>query len=135
MKGTMQPSRSFEFPETEVRALREQFGLSQAKFADLVGISVGTLRNWEQGRRKPEGPARVLLQVASRHPGHFWTLEGNSPKEQAAQLVQPDVQKTACNLNLASASHFSTKQCKYRGSVSNPTRPTKEAAHVASSEP
>lgn len=68
LKGTKQPSRTFEFPETEVRALREQFGLSQDKFADLVGISVGTLRNWEQGRRKPEGPARVLLRVASRHP-------------------------------------------------------------------
>ncbi len=68
LKGTLQPSRSFEFPETEVRALREQFGLSQDKFAHLVGISVGTLRNWEQGRRKPEGPARVLLKVASRHP-------------------------------------------------------------------
>jgi putative transcriptional regulator len=67
-KGTVQTSRSFEFPETEVRALREQFGLSQDKFARLVGISVGTLRNWEQGRRKPEGPARVLLLVASRHP-------------------------------------------------------------------
>lgn len=68
VKGKAQPSRSFEFPETEVRALREQFGLSQDKFAHLVGISVGTLRNWEQGRRKPEGPARVLLKVASRHP-------------------------------------------------------------------
>lgn len=68
INGRMQPSRSFEFPETEVRALREQFGLSQDKFADLVGISVGTLRNWEQGRRKPEGPARVLLRVASHHP-------------------------------------------------------------------
>ena len=68
MKGKMQPSRSFEFPETEVRALREQFGLSQDKFAHLVGISVGTLRNWEQGRRKPEGPARVLLRIASLHP-------------------------------------------------------------------
>lgn len=68
MKGEAQPSRSFEFPETEVRALREQFGLSQDKFANLVGISVGTLRNWEQGRRKPEGPARVLLRIASLHP-------------------------------------------------------------------
>jgi putative transcriptional regulator len=68
MKGELQPSRTFEFPETEVRALREQFGLSQDKFADLVGISVGTLRNWEQGRRKPEGPARVLLRVAALHP-------------------------------------------------------------------
>ncbi len=68
VKGTLPPSRTFEFPETEVRTLRKQFGLSQDKFAHLVGISVGTLRNWEQGRRKPQGPARVLLRVASLHP-------------------------------------------------------------------
>ena len=68
VKGTLPPSRTFEFPETEVRTLREQFGLTQDKFAHLVGISVGTLRNWEQGRRKPQGPARVLLRVASLHP-------------------------------------------------------------------
>ncbi|MBV5341851.1 MAG: helix-turn-helix domain-containing protein [Deltaproteobacteria bacterium] len=80
MKGTMQPSRTFEFPETEVRALREQFGLSQDKFADLVGISVGTLRNWEQGRRKPEGPARVLLRVASRHPEALLDIEKEQSK-------------------------------------------------------
>lgn len=79
-KGTMQPSRSFEFPETEVRALREQFGLSQDKFADLVGISVGTLRNWEQGRRKPEGPARVLLRVASSHPDALLDIGKEQPK-------------------------------------------------------
>ena len=53
LKGSMAPSRYFEVPETEVRALRERFGLSQEKFANLVGISVGTLRIWEQGRRKP----------------------------------------------------------------------------------
>jgi putative transcriptional regulator len=76
MKDTMQPSRTFEFPETEVRSLREQFGLSQDKFAHLVGISVGTLRNWEQGRRKPEGPARVLLQVASLHPEALLDIAG-----------------------------------------------------------
>lgn len=76
MKGTIQPARSFEFPETEVRALREQFGLSQDKFASLVGISVGTLRNWEQGRRKPEGPARVLLRVAALHPEALLDLTG-----------------------------------------------------------
>jgi putative transcriptional regulator len=68
MKSTLQPSRTFEFPETEVRALRKQFGLTQDKFANLMGISVGTLRNWEQGRRTPEGAARVLLRVASTHP-------------------------------------------------------------------
>lgn len=89
MKGTMEPSRSYEFPETEVRALREQFGLSQDKFASLVGISVGTLRNWEQGRRKPEGPARVLLRVASRHPealldiGNLQTSMADSPTKRS----------------------------------------------------
>lgn len=81
MKGKAQPSRSFEFPETEIRALREQFGLSQDKFAHLVGISVGTLRNWEQGRRKPEGPARVLLKVASLHPEALLDIaEGQASK-------------------------------------------------------
>jgi putative transcriptional regulator len=68
MKGNARPSRSFQFPEVEVRELRSQFGLTQDKFAALIGISVGTLRNWEQGRRKPEGPARVLLRVAAAHP-------------------------------------------------------------------
>lgn len=60
--------------------IREQFGLSQDKFADLVGISVGTLRNWEQGRRKPEGPARVLLRVASRHPEVLLDIGREQPK-------------------------------------------------------
>ncbi|MEW6608966.1 MAG: helix-turn-helix domain-containing protein [bacterium] len=68
MKGEMKPSRSFEFPESEVRKIRKQYSLSQDKFAVLMGISVATLRNWEQGRRKPEGPARVLLRVAAKHP-------------------------------------------------------------------
>jgi putative transcriptional regulator len=68
LKGTVQASRSTEVPMPEVRRIRENYGLSQDKFASLLGISVATLRNWEQGRRKPEGPARVLLRVASEHP-------------------------------------------------------------------
>ena len=68
MKGTMKPLRGTGFPESEVRKIREQYGLSQDRFASLMGISVATLRNWEQGRRKPEGPARVLLRVAAEHP-------------------------------------------------------------------
>jgi len=40
----------------------------------MLGISVKTLRNWEQGRRRPEGPARVLLQVAARHPEAVWDV-------------------------------------------------------------
>lgn len=89
MKGTLPPSRSFEFPETEVRALRERFGLSQDKFAHLVGISVGTLRNWEQGRRKPEGPARVLLQVAARHPEALLDLSGPQSTQQQRPTRRP----------------------------------------------
>ena len=52
----------------DARAIREHYGLSQEKFASLMGISVATLRNWEQGRRSPEGPAKVLLKVASKYP-------------------------------------------------------------------
>ncbi|MFQ5891087.1 MAG: helix-turn-helix domain-containing protein [Gemmatimonadota bacterium] len=61
-------SRAVEIEEPDVAAIREQYGLSQEKFAALLGISVKTLRNWEQGRRRPHGPARVLLRVAARHP-------------------------------------------------------------------
>ena len=68
LRGERNPSRVFEFSEPDVRAVRAHYGLSQEKFASLMGISVGTLRNWEQGRRSPEGPARVLLRVAAQHP-------------------------------------------------------------------
>lgn len=77
MKGTIKPLRTFEFPESEVRKIREQYGLSQDKFAILMGISVATLRNWEQGRRKPEGPARVLLRVAATHPEALTDIIGS----------------------------------------------------------
>lgn len=96
IKGKTLPSRTFEFPETEVRALREQFGLSQDKFAHLVGISVGTLRNWEQGRRKPEGPARVLLKVASRHPEVLLDIaEEKEGQEQRKSRSAPTAKKRA----------------------------------------
>jgi putative transcriptional regulator len=68
LRGEMKPGRSFVFDYPDVQAIRKEYGLSQEKFAKLLGISVSTLRNWEQGRRKPEGPARVLLRVAIRHP-------------------------------------------------------------------
>jgi putative transcriptional regulator len=52
----------------DVAALRRFVGLAQTQFAQAVGISVHTLRNWEQGRRHPEGPAVALLRIAARHP-------------------------------------------------------------------
>jgi DNA-binding transcriptional regulator YiaG len=51
-----------------VAGLRARFKLSQAKFAALLGISVDTLQNWEQKRRQPDGPAKVLLRIAGTHP-------------------------------------------------------------------
>jgi putative transcriptional regulator len=48
--------------------IREKSGLSQQAFADRIGISIGTLRNWEQGRRVPDGPARVLLALLAKNP-------------------------------------------------------------------
>ena len=52
----------------DVAALRRFVGLTQTQFAQAIGISVHTLRNWEQGRRRPEGPAIALLRIAARHP-------------------------------------------------------------------
>lgn len=52
----------------DVAMLRKFVGLTQAEFAKAMGISVHTLRNWEQGRRQPEGPAIALLRIAARHP-------------------------------------------------------------------
>lgn len=52
----------------DIAALRKFVGLTQQQFAQAMGISIHTLRNWEQGRRKPEGPAIGLLRIAARHP-------------------------------------------------------------------
>jgi putative transcriptional regulator len=69
LRGKREPSRVFAEAEVpDITTLRERFGLSQAKFATLLGISIGTLRNWEQQRRIPDGPARVLLRIAAKHP-------------------------------------------------------------------
>ena len=52
----------------DIAAIREKTGLSQARFAQLLGVSVRTLQDWEQGRRAPSGAARTLLIVADRNP-------------------------------------------------------------------
>lgn len=68
LRGRKMPSRTFSIEEPDVAAIRGEYGLSQDQFAALLGISVRTLQNWEQGRRTPHGPAKVLLRVAARHP-------------------------------------------------------------------
>jgi putative transcriptional regulator len=68
LRGKKASSRSFHIDSPNVSAIRRHLGLTQQKFAKLLGISPATLRNWEQGRRKPEGAARVLLCVAAKYP-------------------------------------------------------------------
>jgi len=67
-RGELPPSREFTFKSEDVRAIREKLKKSQSQFARMIGVSVSTLQNWEQGRRQPHGPARALLLVASRAP-------------------------------------------------------------------
>jgi len=61
-------SREFNFAEPDVKAIREQVGFSQSKFSGLIGVSVRTLQNWEQGHRHPTGPAKVLLKLVQSNP-------------------------------------------------------------------
>ncbi|HAD07582.1 MAG TPA: transcriptional regulator [Anaerolineaceae bacterium] len=68
LNGQQTASRSFEMSGQDVKAVRERLKLSQQQFALLLGVSVNTLQNWEQGRRKPRGAVKVLLRVAERHP-------------------------------------------------------------------
>ena len=68
MRGSKPASRTFNFDEPDVRAIREQVGCSQSKFASLIGVSVRTLQNWEQGHRHPTGPAKVLLKLVQLNP-------------------------------------------------------------------
>jgi len=85
-RGRLKPSRVTRAEELvragtpDVAALRATFKLSQAKFAALLGISVDTLQNWEQQRRQPEGPAKVLLRIAATHPEVLLAVSPASPK-------------------------------------------------------
>ncbi len=67
-RGEARPSREFVFEAQDVQAIRAKLGKSQIEFSRMIGVSVDTLQNWEQGRRQPVGPARALLVVAARAP-------------------------------------------------------------------
>ncbi|HEV8539662.1 MAG TPA: NadS family protein [Nitrospiraceae bacterium] len=67
-RGTLKASRTIEFRPADVKAVRAKMGASQTEFALMIGVSVATLRNWEQRRRTPDGPALALLRVASKNP-------------------------------------------------------------------
>ena len=66
--GRRTPSRIYEISPPDIKNVREILKVSQNEFALMIGVSVRTLQNWEQGRRKPEGPAKALLRIASKNP-------------------------------------------------------------------
>lgn len=69
-KGDRAGSITHRIPikEPNVAAIRKKSGLSQQKFAQSIGVALGTLQGWEQGRRRPVGPARVLLALIDKRP-------------------------------------------------------------------
>ena len=78
--GRRAPTRRFEMDAPSVRDIREQTGLSQEKFARLLHIPVATLRNWEQGRRRPHGPAAALLVAIRNDPQHVVAALNQPPE-------------------------------------------------------
>lgn len=70
VRGERAPSREFKVDAVSIKELRSKVGLSQTKFAALLHVNVGTLRNWEQGLREPTGPAKALLVAIQRDPTH-----------------------------------------------------------------
>lgn len=70
VRGQKAASATTEFPEPEVKGIREKIGLSQSRFAVMIGVSKRTLENWEQGRRHPTGPAKALLKILENDPEH-----------------------------------------------------------------
>lgn len=67
-RGQAKASRRFEVVPPDVKAVREQIGLSQSEFARLMRVSIKTLQNWEQHRRNPTGPAAALLKIVLTAP-------------------------------------------------------------------
>lgn len=68
MKGETEPSRKFEYTPLNVKQIRERSHKSQNDFARMIGVKVGTLKNWEQGRRTPAGAALSLLKLVDADP-------------------------------------------------------------------
>ena len=66
--GKLKPAKVTFVDDKGIKAIRRKLNQSQAEFAFMIGVSPSTLRNWEQGSRKPVGPARALLKVAQKNP-------------------------------------------------------------------
>ncbi len=94
LRGEKSPSRKFTVEKPDVQKIRPNYRLSQTEFATMLGISRDTLQNWEQGRRQPQGPARVLLQVAAKHPKAVWDVIKPKGKKRLADKPTQRKKKT-----------------------------------------
>ena len=68
LKGKLKPARVTKFDPISIKSIRQKLHQSQSEFAFMIGVSSSTLKNWEQGTREPEGPAKALLTVAQNNP-------------------------------------------------------------------
>jgi putative transcriptional regulator len=69
-RGEKEASRRYVINSVDIVAVRKKTQKTQEDFARMIGVTVGTLRNWEQGRRKPEGPALTLLRIVFADPAY-----------------------------------------------------------------
>ena len=83
-RGAMKPARVATFRPADIKSVREKLKESQTEFALMIGVSVAMLRNWEQGRRTPDGPALALLRVAARNPRAVAEALHREPRKGAA---------------------------------------------------
>lgn len=83
-RGRLKPARVTTFRPADVKGIRRKLKVSQAEFALMIGVSVATLRNWEQERRTPDGPALALLRVAARNPRAVAEALYHEPRKGAA---------------------------------------------------
>lgn len=67
-RGELKPSRVSDFSPPDAKSIRSKVGMSQSEFAQLIGVKVATLRNWEQHRRRPTGAAAALLTIVEKEP-------------------------------------------------------------------
>lgn len=85
-RGERQPSRQFVVDAMSVKEIRKATGLSQARFAQMIDVQIATLRNWEQGRRVPTGPAKALLRAIHNDPVHVISALHTQPATSPLQL-------------------------------------------------
>lgn len=130
-RGEIAGARVTIIAEPDARAIRERYGMSQETFAAMLGISRRTLEGWEQGRRRPTGPARRLLQVAERFPQELYdtvfarqsTITGATTKGRAKNGTTTKAKRTtgvATNgsINKRSTTNGSEKKSTRRAAAS-----------------